>query len=63
MAGKAWGSGLWQLCGTWGRLLSWLDQETELNQPEEEMGTVLRGLKTSAKPHVSKVLWLARTAP
>lgn len=58
------GYGLWQLCGTWGRLLTWQwDQETDLNLPEAEVGTVLRGLKMSTKSHVSKVLWLARAAP
>lgn len=54
MTGKCGVVVLWQLCGAWGRLLTWQpDQETDLNQPEAEVGTVF----------VAKVLWLARTAP
>lgn len=41
MTGKRGAVVLWQLCGAWGRLLTWqLDQETDLNQPEAEVDTV-----------------------
>lgn len=63
VAEEAWGSGF-MAAGTWDRLLTGqLDQEAELNQPEVEVGTALSGLQTSARPHVLKALWLAKTSP
>lgn len=63
VAEEAWGSGF-VAAGTPGRLLTGqLDQEAELNQPEEEVGTALSGWQTSARPHVLKVPRLAKAPP
>lgn len=60
---KAWGSGF-VAAGTRGRLLTGqLNQEAELNLPEEEVGTALSGWQTSARSHVLKVPWLAKAPP